>query len=340
MTPQVQASPGFADWLASTGGSLAFSTYQAGKLCFASVDGEGRLILSERSFDRCMGLCADGNTLWVSSLFQLWRLENIVPPGKRHNGYDRLYQPQSASVTGVLNMHDLAISRDGRPVFVNTRFNCLATTSDRYSFAPIWKPPFISELVGEDRCHLNGLAMDDGRPRYVTAVAESDQAEGWRGTRADGGCIIDVPANQVVLRGLSMPHSPRLWRDRLWLLNAGRGEFGHVTGGAFVPVSRHAGFLRGLAFAGDHAVLGLSRARREDVFDGLPLGERLADEGRQTICALQVVDPADGQILHELRFEDPINELYDVVFLADTRHAGAIGLQGEEIQHSITIGKA
>ena len=59
-------------------------------------------------------------------------------------------------------------------------FGCLATLSERASFQPLWRPPFLSGLVPEDRCHLNGLAMRDGQPAYVTAVAASDVADGWR----------------------------------------------------------------------------------------------------------------------------------------------------------------
>ena len=116
-------------------------------------------------------------------------------------------------------------------IFVNTLFGCLATFSPRASFQPLWRPPFLSALVPEDRCHLNGLAMRDGRPAYVTAVAASDVADGWRDRRRDGGCVIDVASGGIVASGLSMPHSPRWYRDRLWVLNSGTGEFGSVAAG-------------------------------------------------------------------------------------------------------------
>ena len=133
-------------------------------------------------------------------------------------------------VAGQLDVHDVGLLKDGRIVFVNTLFNCLATTSDRHSFTPLWKPPFISKITKEDRCHLNGLAMEDGMPRYITAVSKSDTIDGWRDRRADGGIVVDVQSGEIVITGLSMPHSPRLYRGRLWVLNSGTGELRWISG--------------------------------------------------------------------------------------------------------------
>ena len=161
-----------------------------------------------------MGLCSDNNgqTLWMSSLFQLWRFENALEPGQTADGYDRLYVPQIGYTTGDIDVHDVAVDSNGRVVFVNTLFGCLSTKSDTHSFRPLWKPPFISRLAAEDRCHLNGMAMKDGRPKWVSAVSQSDVNDGWRDRRRDGGCIIDVETNEIVVEGLSMPHSPRWYR--------------------------------------------------------------------------------------------------------------------------------
>ena len=198
--------------MAEQGVSFAFTTYQTGKLFLIGLQSDQRLSIFERTFNRCMGLWGDSRTLWMSSLYQMWRFENIIEPGQAAAGYDRLYVPQTGYTTGDLDIHDVAVDADGRVVFVNTLFGCLATLSDTHSFVPLWKPPFISRLAAEDRCHLNGLAMKDGRPKYVTAVSQSDVADSWRDRRRDSGCVIDVEANEVVATGLAMPHSPRWYR--------------------------------------------------------------------------------------------------------------------------------
>ena len=173
---EVTSDRHFAAWLAEQRVSLAFTTYQTGKLFLLGLKPDGQLAVFERTFNRCMGLWADGQTLWLSSLYQLWRLENGLKPGQMRDGYDALYIPRIGYTTGDIDLHDLAVERDGRVLFVATTFNCLATISQRYSFHPLWRPPFVSKLAAEDRCHLNGLAMEGGEVRYVTAVSTSARA--------------------------------------------------------------------------------------------------------------------------------------------------------------------
>ena len=173
--------------MAEMGVSLAFTTYQTGKLFLVGLQPNGKLSVFERTFNRCMGLTAVGNTLYMSSLYQLWRFENVLDAGKDVDGYDRLYVPINGHTTGDLDIHDVAVDGTGRVVFVNTLFGCIATIDDTSSFVPLWKPRFLSKLAPEDRCHLNGLAIENGRPRYVTTVAQTDMADGWRDKRRDGG---------------------------------------------------------------------------------------------------------------------------------------------------------
>lgn len=338
---EVTGSRHLADWLAEQRVSLAFTTYQAGKLFFLGRHPDSRLAVFERTFNRCMGLWGGGQSLWLSSLYQLWRFENVLGPGELYQGCDRLYVPRAGYTTGDLDVHDLAVEASGRLVFVNTKFSCLATLSERASFTPLWQPSFISRLAPEDRCHLNGLALADGLARYVTAVSTSDVADGWRDRRRDGGCVIDVIENQVVAGGLSMPHSPRVYRDRLWLLNSGTGFLGRVdlTGGTFEPLTFCPGYLRGLAFVGDYAVVGLSGPRHDKkTFGGLALDEELAARGAEPRCGLQVVDLRSGDVLHWVRIEGLVSELYDVVVLPGTVRPMALGFKTDEIQRLLTVG--
>jgi uncharacterized protein (TIGR03032 family) len=200
---------------------------------------------------------------------------------------------------------------------VNTRFSCLATLDDTYSFVPRWRPPFISALAPEDRCHLNGLAIVDDEPRYVTALGTSDTANGWRDEKLAGGVVMAVPSGEVVLGGLCMPHSPRWHEGRLWLLESGRGvlcsvdvETGDRTEVASVP-----GFARGMSFLGPYAFIGLSQVR-EHVFDGLPL----TGEGVERNCGIWVVDTRTGDSVAWLRFEGIVQEIYEVVVLPRFRY--------------------
>lgn len=336
---EITGSRQLTAWMAEQRLSLAFTTYQTGKLFLVGLQPDGRLSIFERTFNRCMGLWSNGQTLWMSSLYQLWRFENVLQPGQLADGYDRFYVPQLGNVTGDLDIHDVAVDGDGRVVFVNTLFGCLATTSDSYSFRPIWKPSFITKLAAEDRCHLNGLALQDGKPRYVTAVSQSDVADGWRDRRQDGGCVIDVQSNEVVASGLSMPHSPRVYQEKLWLLNSGTGEFGSVdrADGKFQPMAFCPGYLRGMALHGDFAVVGLSKSRKNKTFSGLKLDDKLASQQAEPRCALYVIDLRTGDIVHWLRMKGVVEELYDVVVLPGVQRPKALGFKTDEIRRTISM---
>jgi uncharacterized protein (TIGR03032 family) len=330
----------FNAWLSEQKLSLAFTTYQSGKLFLIGLQPDGRLSVFERTFNRCMGLYATAQTLYMSSLYQLWRFENSLEPGQAHEGYDKLYVPRMAWTTGDLDVHDVALDAQGRLVFVNTLFGCLATTSEQYSFVPLWKPPFLSKLAAEDRCHLNGMAMENGRPRYVTSVSQTDVNDGWRDRRRDGGTVTDVPANEIVCNGLSMPHSPRVYREKLWLLDSGTGYFGFVDPKThkFERVTFCPGYARGLSFHGDFAIVGLSRARENKTFSGLALDENLKEKGAEARCALQVIDLRSGDVVHWLRIEGVVQELYDVVTLPGVRRPMALGFKTDEIRRVVSIG--
>ena len=337
---EIVVSRQFAPWLAQVNASLVFTTYRVGKVFLIGMQPDGRLSVFERTFNRCMGLCAAGDGFFMSSLFQLWRFDNVLDRGRSHNGYDRAYVPMSGHTTGDLDIHDMAVDHKGRLVFVNTLFSCLATAGGKASFVPLWRPPFVSKLAAEDRCHLNGLAMDQGKPAYVTAVAPTDVADGWRDKRANGGCVVDVRTNAIVASGLSMPHSPRLYRGKLWLLNSGTGEFGTVdpASGRFEPVAFCPGYLRGLAFIGDYAVVGLSRARQNHTFAGLALDEALRKKNAEAQCGIYVIDLRSGDAVHWLRLEGIVEELYDVIVLPGVRRPMAFGFKTDEIRRVVKMG--
>lgn len=327
----------FSSWLKGAGVSLAFTTYQAGKVFFLGLKADGQLSVFERSFERPMGLGVAKDRIWMSSVYQLWRFENFLDAGQKRDGHDALYVPVTGHTTGDLDIHDIHEDPHGQPIFAATRFNCLGTLSERGSFRELWRPPFIDRLAAEDRCHLNGLAVDAGRPAYVSCLSQTNVFEGWREKRRDGGVVLDVPTGEVVAGGLSMPHSPRLYQGTLWLLQAGTGEFGRVDldTGRFEPLCFLPGFARGMAFVGDHAVIGLSRPRENRTFDGLALNERLEAEGVSAQCAICVVNLRTGDIEHRLEIGGIVEEIYDVNLLPDVIRPMALGFRNNEIRVTI-----
>ena len=353
----------FLDWLAEQQISLAFTTYQTGKMFFVGRKADHSIAIFERTYNHCMGMWAspDARTLWVSSRFQLWKFmqapANVVPyrapdsgvstegddtepiPQWTTRGYDVAYIPRVGYTTGHVDVHDVAVDKDGRVIFVNTMFGCLATVSERANFQPLWQPPFLSALVPEDRCHLNGLAMRDGRPAFVSVVSRSDVADGWRDRRKNGGCVIDIESGEPVVTGLSMPHSPRWYQGRLWVLNSGTGEFGHVdpATGKFESIAFCPGYMRGLSFRGDYAVVTLSKPRHV-TFHGLDLDDKLAQRDADPQCGLQIINLKTGAVEHWLRLDGTlVTELYDSAVLPGVRQPMAVGFKTNEIERLMMI---
>ena len=329
-------SDSFVALLKQLGVSLLVTTYQANKLLVVR-EAQGGLSTLVRTFDQPMGLAVDGRRLALGTRNQIWFLRNapdIAPrigPAGLHDG---CFLPRSSHVTGDIRGHEIAWAGDELWI-VNTRFSCLCTLDPDYSFVPRWRPPFISALAAEDRCHLNGLAMVDARPKYVSALGETDGGGGWRADKAKGGCLIDVPSGEVVVRGLSMPHSPRLHEGRLYLLESGTGRLLQVdtVTGHRETVAELAGFTRGLAIHGPYAFIGLSKIRETNTFGGLPIAERL-DELK---CGVAVVDLRRGQVVGLLEFQTAVEEIFAVEVLPGVRFPEVLGFQQETIQHTFIV---
>lgn len=325
--------------------SIVFSSYQSGLLYLLGRKPDGGAHLHQSGVVRPMGLAVNGEALFLASGASIIRYENVLAPTERVNDtFDACYVPRVTYLTGDLDIHDVGIEANGRTIFVNTRFNCLATLSVQHSFEPVWKPPFISGLLAGDKCHLNGLAMRDGQAAFVTAVSRSDVIDGWRDRRAEGGVVIDVESNRVVCEGLSMPHSPRWHAGQLWVLNAGSGELGVVEGldtghGHFSPRAFCPGFLRGLGFAGRYAFVGLSKPRYKR-FEGLALDRRLKQADADPWCGIQIIDTTTGACVDWLRIDGAVAELYDVSVLPGIACPMALSLGTVEAANLITVAKS
>ncbi|MGE0845797.1 MAG: TIGR03032 family protein [Flavobacteriaceae bacterium] len=336
-------SPGLAGFIGANRLPILVSSYQSGRFYLLGQNPAGGLMVHERFFQKAMGISVSGRTIHLATLGQIIRFENVLRADQKiNNVFDACFVPRVSYTTGGLDAHDVGVARDGSVIFVNTRYNCLATLSGTHSFKPVWRPPFISKLVDEDRCHLNGLAMRDGVPRYVTAVSRSDTIDGWRDRRADGGIVIDVESGRVVCEGLSMPHSPRLYNGQLWVLNSGTGELGRIEPGdgrkpgTFKPFAFLPGFVRGLAFHGKYAFVGLSRPRYER-FEGLDLDRRLAEADSEPWTGVQVIDLETGSCVHWFRIDGAVAELYDVNVVQGFACPMALGFGSGDILSLITV---
>lgn len=338
-TTKIECSRGLADWLVMNNVSLGFTSYQTGQLFLIGTLPDKRISIHQRNFVRAMGLIAQPDRVYVASIEAIWRLENILRRTERANQhFDRLFVPRNAQITGDLDVHEMAVDKYGRLIFVNTKYSCLSTVSLVHSFKPVWKPKFISKYSPEDRCHLNGMAMVGGSPKYVTSVSQSDLLNGWRERREKGGVIIDIETDRIVTDDLSMPHSPRVANGALWVLDSGRGYIARVdeqTGKkenvAFCP-----GFLRGLTIWNGHAIATVSLPR-DGTFKDLELEDNVRARGGVPWCGIQIVDLRTGDIVQWIRLDGFIKELFDVGVIPGARCPMALGIGTPEVQQTISI---
>jgi len=330
----------FAEILDEQKISLAVTTYQAGKLVLLRAERSGgsggAAVLNThfRSFSRPMGLAYEKGRFALGTGSEVWEFHDLpavarkLNPGEPGAAHDAAFLPRTCHFTGDVQVHEMlwqpgassesAQARLSELWFINTRFSCLCTRSEQYSFTPRWHPPFITALAPEDRCHLNGVCLREGKIRYVTALGTSDVAGGWREKKSTGGVLMEVPSGDILCSGLSMPHSPR-WHDgKLWVLESGNGGVGFVeqTTGKFIEIRRLPGFTRGLDFAGHLAFVGLSQVRETATFSGIHVAE-IPQE--QRCCGVWIIDLRNGQIVGFVKFTDALQEIFAVQILPGIR---------------------
>jgi len=308
----------FATLLESFGASLLVTTFQAGRVIVMRPQ-NGSVNTHFFALPRPMGLAADRQRIFVGAHLAVHEYRNVPAVAARldpPNENDAVFLLRNIHVTGHVDIHEMAFAGN-ECWYVNTLFSCLCTLDTEHSFVPRWRPRFVSGYAPEDRCHLNGLAMGDGKPRFLTALGMSNEREGWRADKRGGGIVIDYASNEIVARGLSMPHSPRLHRGRLWVLESGRGALSTVdpVSGRVEMVAQVPGFTRGLDFIGPIAFIGLSQLRASNPFTDIPL----TDENPERSSGVWAVNVDTGATVAFLRFSASVEEIFAVQALQGAR---------------------
>jgi len=320
--------------------SLLVSTYQAGKLILVRAQG-GDLNTHFRNFFSPMGVDFQPETgrLAIGAKHEVWEFCNqrdVAPKLEPKGECDAAFLPRKTHHSGDIRIHEIGYI--GRELWaVNTRFSCLCTFDADNSFVPRWRPRFVSALAPEDRCHLNGMAIADGRVKFVTCLGATDTAGGWRNNKRDGGMLLDVESGETILRGLSMPHSPRLYAGQFWILESGHGTIStaDLKTGKTEVVAKLPGFTRGFDFFGQFAFVGLSQVRESAVFSGIPLVEELSENERT--CGVYVVNIRTGNVVAFLRFEGIVQEIFAVTVLPGITFPDLINEPGETLDSSFVL---
>lgn len=329
-------SPNLPELLLQLNCSIALSTYQAGKVIFLSPKNSDSLVQLPRNFKKAMGINVKNGKMAVATRDEVLVLVNSPDLAKFYpknpNVYDAMFMPRATYYTGALDIHDIAWGNDNKLYAVNTFFSCLITIDDNYSFTPYWTPPFISSLASEDRCHLNGMAMVEGKPKYVTAFNNGDQPKSWRENLTKSGILMDIESNEYIAKELPMPHSPKLFGGRLMVLLSATGELVEIdiNTGKYKVLYNLGGFVRGLDCHGDYLFVGLSRLRKNSsTFAKLDIA-KLSNQAGIVILHIPTMTRVG-----EIFYQSSVDEIYDVHVLPDIMRPGI--LNTEKLEHKLGI---
>jgi len=324
-------SRGFIKWFEENNCSVMFTSYKTNRTYIMNVFNNS-LELRSALMARPTGITIseDTKTLAISNMGNIIRYTNSGAGTFDGNKYDAMFYPVCWHINGDTDVHDLRINKSGQLYYCSSEYNCIAKTSSESTFNIEYTPPWItktySEILkkevppAEDRCHLNGLVLDDatGLPRYVTAACNLNYEAAWR-DHINKGVLYDIKENKFITSGLSFPHSPRFYLGKLWVLESGTGYFGYIIDGKFQPKKFIPGFLRGLDFINNYAVVCASSDRHDAAFEHIPLGRILKSQSRDARVGIFIIDLDTYTIKEHFEFKKKTNgtlpEMYDVIIL-------------------------
>jgi len=333
-------SPAIPELLQNLKCSIAISTYQAGKVVFLSATNKDQLVQLPRTFNKPMGIAewAKEDKLAIACKDEIILFKNSKELAAHHpkfpNRYDSLYMPRLTYNTGNLDIHDLSFGTGGELYAVNTSFSCIVKIDDDYNFTPYWTPPFIDKLASEDRCHLNGMALLNGKPKYATAFNTGNSTKSWREKITTTGVIFDVDSGKTITEGLGMPHSPRIFNGELYVLLSATGDLIRVDKhtGAHEKVIHIGGFVRGMSLYGDHLFIGLSKLRKNSsTFAKLDFADKANESG------VAIVHLPTKSLVGKITYQTSVDEIYDVHILPNKTRPNIINPNSPESKMGLTI---
>lgn len=323
---QARYTPNFPTLLNKLGGTIMLTTYQTGKVIMLSSDGDNISQLV-RDFDRPMGVAFQGDMMAMALRTNITFFKDSKELASSYptkpNTYDALYYPTAQNITSYIDTHDVVFSNQGL-IAVNTSYSCLVKLDGQNSFEPIWKPPFIDGFSTGDACHLNGVCVDENRDiRYVTAFGQTTEQGGWRMNKLTGGFLYDIEEDRFLAQNLPMPHSPRLYKNELYVLLSATEELVKVDRitGELESVAKIDGFIRGLSFFENYAFIGVSKLRKSHTFGDLPIARK------KLYAGVIVVDLETKEKVAEIFYEDKLEEIYDVHFISNALRVNIINNQ-------------
>ena len=242
--------------------------------------------------------------------------------------------PVADNKTYNSSLNILGVCGIGNPLQIILLFSSIIKLDENYSFNPVWTPPQIDKITSEDRCHLNGMAMLNGKPKYATAFNNGNTPQSWRDSITSSGVIYDIEKNKIICSGLPMPHTPRIFNDKLYVLLSATGELVKIDtdNGTYDVIVKIGGFVRGMSLHKDYLFIGLSKLRKNSsTFGKLDFAKHANQAG------IVIVHLPTKSIAGKINYLNSLDEIYDIHILKDKKRPNILNTLNDDYKDGLTL---
>lgn len=260
-------------------------------LLASSVNGGGVFLVDGDSVERLSKIDTTGVAAIPGGFILARQAEGVAELRRLQDGRAQRVRLVEQS----LDLHDV-LWHDGRLYVVSTQLNTLfELDAGTYVELRSWCLP------GEpDSQHVNSVCLHEGRI-LASRFGRFATHRGYKGNTRGAGEVFDVETGEVVIGGLSQPHSLTSFDGRLWLCDS-QAHVVRVYRG-LVAEAEYAfdGYVRGLAFDAANMYVGLSRSRNDEA---------------SAVASATVVTVARAGMRTIARVSLPVDEIYDLRLVA------------------------
>jgi len=298
---------------------LAISTYRSGRILFARVDSGNEIKWLVLKREIPSGIAFDDRSLSIATIDEIetYSHEDIhyhFNTSKAKSGtelftyFDTI--PIKSYKTGKILCHEIYSSCPESIYFISTRYSAIGRLYREHITPCFWKPPFITEFIGEDLCHMNGLGVSNGQPEVISCLAGTNFTRGWRLFPANSGLLINIKTNKIICSGLTLPHSPRMVGESIYFLQSGLSCLSVLDTNTcdLQSITELPGFARGLAIIGKYAIIGISVIRNSNLWESLPVKVKYPT----SIQSIVIVDLVKGVIISTFVLPGEFYEIFDI----------------------------
>lgn len=287
--------------------NLAISFYMDHSLAVWNSETEN---LVEVPIQRPMGMGFTDDGLYLGSRYGISWFDRIY-----YNKEDKwLYRQDLTKYLGFIDCHELVIFNE-QPIFANTLFSCLASVALTHDFSIFYQPGFIKNIIPEDHSHLNGIALENGLPRYITCFSPNNRPgfKSWK-DKPLTGCVWDLVSDRPVIDNLALPHSPRIIDGDLFVCDSGRGRVLRRSGDELEAIANLRSFTRGMIATDDYIIVATSKIRENAC--NPQIDKSLLTENK---CGIHFCDRHNFKLVESYYFEDK-KEIFDFQLIPENHY--------------------